>query len=290
MSPLIAQAGSDVPETPPLPSLATSSTQIDAIVSDPLDAAAVNCNGEVFAPQNSTFEQRVIELVNEARAEHNLPPLKSSDELNNAARYHARDMAEDEYFDHHTHDRVNGTLVLVCAWNERIRLYYGDYLRLGENIARGYPTPESVFQGWMNSEGHRGNILNPNYREVGVGYHDTYWSQVFGERDDVYPLVINQELMETDSQNINIYTYGEWDQVRLRNDSGQWSEWRTFEHNFDWTLPAVAGSRTVEAEMRRGNTASTSSDSINYVGDTGNDDPPTPHDVNALIFLPVVTR
>jgi len=233
----------------------------------------------------------VIELVNEARTENNLSPLKSSEELNNAARYHARDMAEDDYFSHHTHDRINGELVLVCAWNVRIKNYYRDYLRLGENIARGYPTPESVFQGWMESDGHRDNIMNPNYREIGMGYYDSYWSQVFGERENVYPLIINQDSPETDSENINIYAYGEWDQIRLRNDNGQWCEWRTFAHNLDWTLAAVAGSRTVEAEMRSSDIATTSSDSITFVGDSDSDDePPSTNAATALIFLPVVNR
>lgn len=289
-----AQAQSDDSQNPPTPSPAISSAQIDAATESldatPLDAAMTNCDKEIIDPQNAAFEEQLIALVNEARSAENLPPLKSSDELNNAARYHARDMAEDEYFEHHTYDRVNGDLVLACEWNTRIKLYYDDYMRLGENIARGYPTPESVFQGWMGSEGHRGNILNENYREIGMGYHDTYWSQVFGEREDVYPVVINDDLPETESQNINVYAYGEWDQVRLRNDDGAWSEWRPFAHNLDWTLPAVVGSRTVEAEMRRGDGAYSSSDSINFVGDAEDDTPPAPHAVNATVFLPVVTR
>lgn len=289
-----AQAQSGDPQNPPTPNPAISAAQIDAATASldaaPLGIAMAGCNGEVFGPQNAAFEEQLIVLVNEARAAENLPPLKSSSELNDAARYHARDMAEDEYFEHHTFDRVNGNLVLACEWNTRIRLYYGDYMRLGENIARGYPTPESVFQGWMDSDGHRGNILHEDYREIGIGYYNTYWSQVFGEREGVYPVVINDDVPETDSQNITIYAHGEWDQVRLRNDGGAWSEWRTFTHNLDWTLPAVVGSRTVEAEMRRAGDACNSSDSIKFVGDADNDNPSTPHAVNARIFLPITTR
>jgi uncharacterized protein YkwD len=55
------------------------------------------------------------------------------------------------------------------------------YHTAGENIAYGYPTPESVVNGWMNSEGHRKNILNSSFTEIGVGYvsNGNYWTQMF---------------------------------------------------------------------------------------------------------------
>ena len=55
------------------------------------------------------------------------------------------------------------------------------YRTAGENIAMGYPTPEAVVDGWMNSEGHRANILNPSFTVIGVGYVEQghYWTQMF---------------------------------------------------------------------------------------------------------------
>ncbi|MGL5944276.1 MAG: CAP domain-containing protein [Waterburya sp.] len=54
------------------------------------------------------------------------------------------------------------------------------YSNLGENVAQGQTTPTDVLDSWMNSSGHRENILNPNFTEIGVGYENNYWTQVFG--------------------------------------------------------------------------------------------------------------
>lgn len=130
------------------------------------------------------FESEVIELVNVEREARNLHPLSYNQELTVAARLHSQDMGDRNYFNHTTPD---GT-----KFNERIVDAGYDYRNCGENIAAGYATPAAVFDGWMESDGHRANILDPDYCDIGVGYaavggsqHYHYWTQDFGRRAGV---------------------------------------------------------------------------------------------------------
>lgn len=217
------------------------------------------CGGETVAATNADFEAEVAELVNLRRAEQNLPPFKLVTTLTNAARYHATDMAQDDYFQHNAYDRVNGNLVQTCEWYERVTVYYPN--PRAENIAWGYTTPASVMQGWMDSPGHRTNILSDN-REMGVGFANNYWVQDFGTTDDVYPLIINREARQTASPTVALYIYGTWEQMRLRNDDGAWTDWQPFRTESNWTLVGPRGLHTVTVELRSGATTATSSDSI----------------------------
>jgi uncharacterized protein YkwD len=146
------------------------------------------CDGRVVSANNSTFEQQVIALVNQERTGRGLTPLKRSDGLTNAARYQATDMSQDNYFSHDTMDRESGNLVKKCGPWERIANYYSG--ASGENAAAGYNSPEAVMNGWMNSAGHRANILNPGTRTIGVGFYQGsgdyqyYWVQDFGTKID----------------------------------------------------------------------------------------------------------
>ena len=146
------------------------------------------CGGQVAAVYNAEYEQRVINLVNQERTSHGLAPLKSSEGLTNAARYQAADMSQDNYFSHDTMDREGGSLVKKCGPWERIANYYSG--ASGENAAAGYHSPEAVMQGWMESDGHRANILNPNTLVIGVGFYQgggdyhSYWVQDFGTEID----------------------------------------------------------------------------------------------------------
>jgi hypothetical protein len=130
------------------------------------------------------FESEVIELVNVERETRNLHPLSYNQELTLAARLHSQDMGDRNYFNHTTPD---GT-----KFNERIIDAGYDYRNCGENIAAGYATPADVVDGWMNSDGHRANILDPDYCDIGVGYaavggsqYYHYWTQDFGRRAGV---------------------------------------------------------------------------------------------------------
>jgi hypothetical protein len=227
----------------------------------------------------------VVELVNQARADNgDLPPLKRVDPLDQAGRYYAVDMEQDDYYpsppliSHGTYDRIGGNLQFVCAWGARVSSYYTNWMALAENIAAGQTSPDMVMNdptwGWMYSPGHRANILSTDVWEIGVGYrsgppYGHYWVQDFGRRIDVYPLIINREAAETESLVVSIYIYGDWDVMRLRNDSNEWpASWQVFQSEFSWTLANVSGERTVEAQLRTGGVTVTSNDIIIYNGPT----------------------
>ncbi len=224
------------------------------------------CGGGIAPLVNGDYEEQVTELVNAERADRGLPPLKRVIGLDQSARYHATDMGQDNYFDHDTYDRSGGSLVYVCNTWDRIRVYYPS--PRAENIAAGYTSPQSVMSGWMNSPGHRANILSTSSWELGVGYYSgggsyyRYWVQNFGRRSGVYPLIINREAATTSSPQVSLYVYGDWDEIRLRNDDEAWSDWIPFEPNLDWTLKGARGERTVSAEMRSGGETASSSDEI----------------------------
>ncbi|MGB9799417.1 MAG: CAP domain-containing protein [Thermanaerothrix sp.] len=225
---------------------------------------------ETISPVRADFEQRVVELVNDYRASKNLPPLKRVAELDNAARYHARDMRQDDYFAHDSYDRNGNTLTLVCKWNTRITAFYKNWRNLGENIAAGYASPDSVMQGWLSSDGHRANIESQSYWEIGVGYDEgsgsyfRYWVQDFGRRDGIYPLVINREYAQTSDPNVELYIYGMgvWTQMRLRNDDDPWGEWQPFSPTVSWRLKWTQGIHTVCAELKKDAQIYTACDSI----------------------------
>jgi uncharacterized protein YkwD len=226
------------------------------------------CGGQIAPLVNADYEQQVVELTNAERAKAGLPPLKRTNSLDLAARYHATDMGQDDYFNHDSYDIVGGNLQLVCIWSARISSYYTNYSSLSENIAAGYRSPQSVISGWMNSPGHKANILRTSSWEIGVGYYtgsggySTYWVQDFGKRNGVYPLVINSEAASTDSRDVSVYIYGTWSQIRLRNDAESWSAWLPFQNRMNWQLPNRAGEHTVSAEMRDSSKTVSSSDTI----------------------------
>lgn len=121
----------------------------------------------------TTYEQEVIRLVNEIRVKNGLNELSYDWELGRVARYKSQDMMENRYFSHTS--PVYGTPY------QMIKSFGISYRSAGENIAKGYATPQSVVNGWMNSSGHRANILNANYTRIGVGYveNGNYWTQMF---------------------------------------------------------------------------------------------------------------
>jgi uncharacterized protein YkwD len=220
------------------------------------------CGGQTVEPTEPAMEARVVELTNAYRKEQGLPPLKYSAQLSNAARYHAVDMTQDAYFKHDTFDLVNGQLTLTCTWNERVRSFDDSLMLMAENIAYGYRTTDSVFEAWVASEGHRRNLLTTSNWEIGVGYDNTRWVQDFGWHSDVYPVIINGEAVETASPEVTLYIYGDWQEMRLRNDDGAWSEWQPFQREVSWQLNPTLGRRLVTVEMRSGTFSTVSQDEI----------------------------
>ncbi|MFG2776109.1 CAP domain-containing protein [Streptomyces sp. NPDC048350] len=119
----------------------------------------------------------VISLVNAERAKAGCGPLSANATLTRAAQGHSEDMAARDYFDHTNPDGAGP--------GERVTAAGYPWSTYGENIAMGQSTPEQVMEGWMNSPGHRANILNCDFKEIGIGVHSEggpYWTQVFGAR------------------------------------------------------------------------------------------------------------
>ncbi|NSL52708.1 transporter [Bacillus sp. P2(2020)] len=124
------------------------------------------------------FEREVFLLVNEERKKAGLPGLVFDEELSVVAEEKSRDMAENDYFDHQS--------PTYGSPFEMMEFFGIKYRTAGENIAAGYQTPENVVKAWMNSPGHRANILNKNFKQIGIGYvkvpgseYVTYWTQMF---------------------------------------------------------------------------------------------------------------
>ncbi len=119
------------------------------------------------------YEAEVVRLVNAERAKYGLSALKHNWELSRVARYKSQDMKDNRYFSHTS--PVYGTPF------QMMKNFGISYRTAGENIARGQATPEAVVNAWMNSAGHRANILNASFTEIGVGYvaSGRYWTQMF---------------------------------------------------------------------------------------------------------------
>ena len=121
----------------------------------------------------TSFESEVVRLVNEIRVQNSLKPLTANWELSRVARYKSQDMRDHGYFSH-TSPTYGTPFQMIKAFGLSFRT-------AGENIAKGYATPQAVVDGWMNSSGHRANILNASYTQIGVGYvaQGHYWTQMF---------------------------------------------------------------------------------------------------------------
>jgi uncharacterized protein YkwD len=130
---------------------------------------------------DTNFEDTVLTLVNQERATAGCAKLTKDSRLVKAARAHSADMAARNYFDHTTPEGV--------TFDKRITNAGYRFSRAAENIAAGQSSPASVMDAWMNSSGHRANILSPNVKELGVGKgynaastYKTYWVTDFGAR------------------------------------------------------------------------------------------------------------
>lgn len=126
--------------------------------------------------EDHAFEQRVLQLVNAERARAGLPALGYQRQLDQASETHARHMASVGRMAHEgIGDGDPGSRILATGFNRS----------WGENVATGQVSPEQVVAEWMASPGHRRNIMDPQYRYLGVSYEvaangRTYWAQSFG--------------------------------------------------------------------------------------------------------------
>ncbi|TCN24856.1 CAP domain-containing protein [Mesobacillus foraminis] len=139
----------------------------------PAPAAEQTQEAANTASQISAYEKKVIDLTNQERAKNGLKPLTLDTELSKVAREKSKDMQAKGYFSH--------TSPTYGSPFDMMKKFGISYKAAGENIAMGQKTPEEVVQAWMNSEGHRKNILNANFTHIGVGHvaEGNYWTQMF---------------------------------------------------------------------------------------------------------------
>ncbi|MCY6372293.1 CAP domain-containing protein [Clostridium ganghwense] len=144
-----------------------------------VDPALIYPNHVIKIPDLSEvkrLENEVIRLVNVERSKKGLKPLKANWQLSRVARYKSQDMINKNYFSH--------TSPVYGSPFDMIRNFGINYRKAGENIAYGQRIPNEVMTSWMNSAGHRQNILSANYAEIGVGISKNskgqlYWTQMF---------------------------------------------------------------------------------------------------------------
>ncbi len=240
----------------------------------------------------STEQAEIVRLTNIERWDNGMkPPLKNNDLIHSAAQGHTWEMANDDFFAHcdldsgtSPGDRVTST---GYYWNA-----------VAENIAAGSNTAADAMAQWMGSSGHRNNILSSSYRAMGAGYaydgsstpsdrldddrncvqdaasgpYYHYWTQNFGRRNNIYPLVINREEVESDSRTVALYVYGtpvspyeSYTAVSMRfsNDNQNWSAWETYSPDKTWELSPGNGTKTVFVQIRNAaGSVKTSSDEI----------------------------
>ena len=121
----------------------------------------------------TSYEQEVVRLVNIERNKQGIKSLTSDWQLSRVARYKSQDMKDKGYFSH--------TSPTYGSPFEMMKSFGISYRTAGENIAKGQRTPSEVVNAWMNSSGHRANILNSSFTKIGVGYvkDGNYWTQMF---------------------------------------------------------------------------------------------------------------
>lgn len=141
--------------------------------SKPASTKPTNNENQQATNSLNAFEKQVVDLTNKERAKNGLPALKIDTELSKVARIKSNDMATKKYFDHNS--------PTYGSPFDMMKKFGISYRSAGENIAMGQRSPEEVVKAWMNSEGHRANILNKNYTHIGVGYveNGNYWTQEF---------------------------------------------------------------------------------------------------------------
>src|SRR5699024_7204832 len=119
------------------------------------------------------FEQEVVDLTNQEREKQGLAPLEIDSELSVVSKDKSKDMLNNQYFSHDS--------PTYGSPFDMMEQYGISYRTAGENIDKGQSSPEEVVNGWMNSTGHRENILNGDFTHIGVGYveEENVWTQQF---------------------------------------------------------------------------------------------------------------
>lgn len=261
-----------------------------------------------------TYVDQMIALVNAFRAENGVPPLKASPALGQAGQDFAARMATRNFFGHADPDAGCNT-----PWERAMAAGYLDWESFGENIAAGFPAPESAFAAFKASPPHRATMLNPAFREIGAGYffeaHDAanvrqagacpytelggpyryYWTQEFGARAlsgmPHLPIIIDGEAFATVQRQVTIYVHGgsgpaPWaQQMRFSDDGVTWAPFEPWAATHTHTLPPGSGFKMVYAQITDGRTTQTVSDMI-YLDDAA--EPGRP--IIARVYVPIARR
>ncbi|MEJ4023564.1 CAP domain-containing protein [Clostridioides difficile] len=135
-----------------------------------------NNNSGSTSENFSAYQKEVVDLVNVERAKAGLNPLTLDSSISNVATKKSQDMIDNNYFSHNS--------PTYGSPFDMLKKFGVSYKTAGENIAMGQKTPKEVVNAWMNSEGHRKNIMNPNFSKIGVGVAQKsggsiYWTQIF---------------------------------------------------------------------------------------------------------------
>ncbi len=226
--------------------------------------ASAQVSGPPEQPASLIYdEMRTVYLGNLARRDNGVPPLRWNAQMTEAARWFSWDSVENRPGGYCGHDDTLGR----APWDRGPVFGYKGFLG-AENCFCGYVTPEYAIQGWMNSEGHRANLLNPSFREVGLGYYRRdsdgrgYVTQDFGH-DSVYPpVIIEDEAPSTASSAVSLYIYGNEGSggfagmgpttgMMVSNDvcfTG--ASWEPYSAEKSWTLEPGDGWRNVYVKSR----------------------------------------
>ncbi|WP_419726957.1 CAP domain-containing protein [Terrisporobacter petrolearius] len=148
----------------------------DNVVEKPSTDNNTSNNNQSTTGSFSNFQKEVTRLVNVERSKRGLSELAFNSQLSNVATLKSQDMINKNYFSH-TSPTYGSPFDMMKQFNI-------SYKAAGENIAMGQKTPVDVVNAWMNSQGHRENILNPNFTDIGVGVAKSsngtlYWTQMF---------------------------------------------------------------------------------------------------------------
>ena len=206
---------------------------------------------------------RVLELTNAERAKVGLTALRWNGLLATTATDYAGDLVARRYF---SHTSKEGTQPWDRAKAHGYPSYGWGACYVGENLAQGYATPEDAVKAWMNSEGHRANILKPEYRELGVGVVTDAtgrktWVQNFGARPGVLPVVIDGDADATDSPMVTLSITSEevsdWGsvgkavlmEVSNRPDFAD-AAWESYTKSRSWVLKDEPGTERVYVRLK----------------------------------------
>jgi uncharacterized protein YkwD len=152
----------------PLPATTKNSEIKTTSYSTNVDFGKAPTGNENIASFDLNEERKMLEIINNARSKKGLSPLVIDENLSRAARYHAADLAHENYFSHATQNIENGKTVTKMGAFERIKLFYPGFANT-ENISGGKQRAEETYREWYKSTGHHKNMFNETATKVGIG-------------------------------------------------------------------------------------------------------------------------